>query len=376
MPVYLVMLLLAGRSAAACVSPSVEQKIKLPGRPFAAEPSADNCYLYASIVTGDGGGAVTVLNNTTGTFAVARTINVARQGSRGLALSHTGTLLAVAAENSVVLLDVAKLNTADQAPGLFVLPESSRDAIYTQFSKDDALLFVSEERNSSIAVINVAAAVHDGGGKAVIGRIPVGEDPVGLALSADGNRLFATSQIVGSSKDCQPEQGSGQKHATGALFAIDVAKAAVDPRHAVSSVMRAGCNPVRVVASSDGRTLWVSERGDDRVMGLDPATFVAGAAPATATLITVGKSPVGLAVRPDGEQLWVADSDRFDSAQGSLVLITPANPAQARVASTLTVGAFPRDLRFLSDGRTLIAALFREGALLVHPTEDAPGARP
>lgn len=259
-----------------------------------------------------------------------------------------------------------------------VLPEGERGAIYTQFSRDDALLFVSEERNMSLAVIDAAAA-RKGSGRGsgsgsltVIGRIPVGQAPVGLALSPDGTRLFSTSEIAGSSGECKAEQGGGRPHAPGGLFAIDVAKAATDPRHAVLGAVRAGCNPVRVVISADGRTLWVSQRGDGRVMALDPAALTLGATPAKSTSIAVGRSPVGLALRPDGAQLWIANSDRFGSGGAGLALIAPAGPAGARVVATMKMGGFPRDLRFLPDGRTLVVALYGEGAVLLHRTDDAP----
>lgn len=368
-------LLLAGRAGAACPSPSADQIVGVPGHPFAAEPSADNCHLFASLSSGQAG-AVAVLANEGGTFRLVRTVKLARGAGGGLALSHDGALLAVTTGESVVLLDAARLATADQDPAVALLPEGSREAVYAQFSKDDALLFISEERNASIAVIDVAAARQGKGDKAVAGRIPVGNAPVGLALSPDGSRLFSTSQSLGSASECKPEQDGGRMHAKGALFAIDIAKAATDPRHAVAGVARIGCNPVRVVASADGRSLWISERGDGHVLGLDPASLSPGAPQGRVASIAVGPSPVGLAIRPDGAQLWVANSDRFASAAGSLALITPANPAEARLSGTVKAGAFPRDLRFLPDGRTMVAALFGEDAVMVHPTGDAAGSQP
>lgn len=362
-------LLVAERAEAACPSPATDQTIRLPGRPFAAEPSADGCHLYVSLDR-SGRGAVTVLDNVGGTFRIARTVDIAPRPARGLALSHSGALLAVAAEGSVVLLDIVKLGTPDQVAQLATLPTANHGAIYTLFSKDDALLFVSEERNGSIAVVNAAALMQGGGERAVIGRIPVGEAPVGLALSADGGHLYSTSEIVGASSECRPEQDRGRNHAKGALFSIDIAKAATDPRHAVSGVMKAGCNPVRVVVSADGHSLWVSERGDGRIMGLDPTVAFAGAKRASTTVIAVGQAPVGLAIRPDGTQLWIGDSDRFGGAAGSLVLVSPAVPADAHVVSTSKVGDFPRDLRFLPDGKTLVVALFGDSAVLIHPTPE------
>jgi len=370
--VIAVPLLLAGRARAICPSPATDQIIKLPGHPFAAEPSTDNCQIYVSIADWHDGGAVTVLANENGTFRIMRTSKITRRAVGGLALSHNGAFLAVAAEDAIVLMEVAKLNKQDQDPIIALLPDVDRGPIYAQFSKEDTLLFVSEERNRSIAVIDVLAAVQGLGSKAVVGRIPVGEAPVGLALSPDGTQLFSTSEIVGTSSVCRPEKNGGQMHAKGALFSIKVEKAATDPRHAVTWVMPAGCNPVRVVVSMDGRSLWVSERGDGHVMGLDPSILTSGVGSGQTTVISVGHSPIGLAIRPDGKQLWVSNSSRFSSAGGSLTVLMPANPAEAKISATLKVGAFPRDLRFMPDGKTLVVAMFGEESIMLHPTNSQP----
>lgn len=351
-----------------CPSPATDQTIKLPARPFAAEPSRDNCHLFISLMRRDGG-AVAVVANEQGNFRITRTVEV--KGGGGLSLAHDGSLLAVAAGDSIVLLDVARLETPDQDPVVATLPDGGHGAIYAQFSRDDARLFISEERNASIAVIDVAAARGGNGDKAIVARIGVGVAPVGLALSPDGATLFSTSQAKGSSDECRPEQEGGRPHAQGVVTAIDVARAVQDPQHAVRGEVRAGCNPVRVVMSADGRDLWISQRGQASVMGIDVASVISSTVSHNAVSVPVGRSPVGLAARPDGAQLWVANSDRFSTTSGSLTVIAPARPSDAKASGSLAVGAFPRDLRFMPDGRTLVVALFGDGAVLLHPTGDA-----
>jgi len=361
-------LLLSAHVQAACPSPSADQTVALPGHPFAAEPSPDNCHLFVSLFSGYDKGALAVLSNVGGTFRITRIVKLPRGSGGGLTLTHNATLLALAAEDAVILFNVAKLDTPDQQPLVALIPDGGRGAIYTQFSKDDALLFASEERNASLAVIDVRSALQGRGDQALVNRIPVGVAPVGLALSADGRYLFSTSQIVGTSEDCKPEQDIERRHGKGAVLSIEVAKARNEPSRAVVGLVQAGCNPVRVVTSSDGHFLWVSQRGDGRVMGFDPALLAPGAAASHAISIDVGLSPVGLALRPDGAQLWVANSDRFGASGSSLALVEPANPMHARLTGTWKVGRFPRDLRFLPDGRTLVIALFGDNAVMLHPT--------
>jgi DNA-binding beta-propeller fold protein YncE len=364
---FLVALMSSPAAQAACPSPSSDQTIQVPGHPFAAESSPDNCHLFVSLMPRSGKGSLAVLDNQGGVFHVARVITMPRGSGGGLTLDHKGDVLAVAAEDAVVFFDVAKLTSPEQDAVTGVIPESENGVIYTQFSADDALLFVSEERNASLGVIDVSAALKGAGGKALTGRIPVGRAPVGLALSADGSHLFSTSEVASASQDCKGEQDGAPRHGKGAVYAIDIAKAASEPRKAVTSMILAGCNPVRVVASPDGHALWVSQRGDGRLMGFD-ASLLARGTPGRALTIEIGNSPVGLALRPDGKQLWVADSDRFGREGGSLALVEMVSPTEIKIAQSVKVGKFPRDLRFLPDGKTLVVALFGDDAVLLHLT--------
>lgn len=219
---FMAALTLPALAHAACPSPTADQTIVVPGRPFAAEPSSDNCHLFVSLMPQSGKGALAVLDNEGGTFHVARVIKMPRGTGGGLTLTHKATVLAVAAEDAIALFDVAKLTTPDQDALLAMIPDADSGSIYTQFSRDDALLFISEERSGSLAVIDVAAAIQGQGGKAMKGHIPVGRAPVGLALSVDGSRLFSTSEVASVSEDCRPEQDGGRRHGKGAVFALSL----------------------------------------------------------------------------------------------------------------------------------------------------------
>jgi hypothetical protein len=193
---FLLALMSAPAVKAACPSPSSDQTIQVPGHPFTAEPSPDNCHLFVSLMPKNGKRALAVLDNQSGIFRLARVIKMPRGSGGGLTLDHEGTVLAVAAEDAVVFFDVPKLTTPDQDAVTGIIPKSGNGVIYTQFSRDDALLFLSEEPNASLGVIDVSAALQGAGGKALTGRIPVGRALVGLTLSADGSHLFSTSEVA------------------------------------------------------------------------------------------------------------------------------------------------------------------------------------
>jgi DNA-binding beta-propeller fold protein YncE len=197
--------------------------------------------------------------------------------------------------------------------------------------------------------------------------------PVGLALSADGARLYLTSQVappmLGWTSNCPSEQGAGAMHPEGLLAVVDVARAATAPAQAAVAYAPAGCNPVRLDLTPDGRSVWVTARGSGEALRFDLAAL-GPHGEGRPLRVKVGTSPVGVAVRPDGAQVWVADSDRFSAGRASLALVAPAQGDSPRLAGTLKVGAFPRDLVFLPDGRTLVAALYGAQAVLLHPTSD------
>jgi len=351
----------AGAAQAKCSYTGGAATIAVPGKPFAAEATADGCWLFAALmeVTPGGGGGVAVLKNEGGAFRLARVVPV-RGEPGGLTLTHDGRTLIVAAWTSVERLDVAKLKTPAADPTLEAIAvEAGANAVYVATSLDDRLLFISQEGLARIDVVRLAK-----GESRRLGAIATGRAPVGLALSADGTRLYATSQVApdaaGFPKRCKPPT-PGPDRSLGALAVIDVARAAHDPEGSILALVAAGCSPVRVALSSDGGAAWVTARGDNALL-----KFATGKIADPPKAITVGPAPVGVAARPDGGQVWVSNSDRFSAAGvGSLSII----PVAGGAGRTAPSGKFPRDMRFLPDGRTLLVAQFDSLALQLVPTD-------
>ncbi len=356
--------------SAPCAYTAGAVTVGVPGRPFMAEASADGCWLFVSMgavpSTGIGTGGVAVLQNLGGRFRLAQVV-ATKDFPGGLALSHDGKTLAVATEASVAIYDVARLEAGDVNARTATLPLGG-GAIYLALSKDDQLLFVSEERKDRLAVLNFAKA-RATGEEVEIGEIEMGRAPVGLVLSADGSRLYATSETVSPNvfpPDCEPETGVHGQHPSGVLSVIDVAVAMKNPSKAVVAVRKAGCNPVRVALSPDQATVWVTARGDSRLDGYLAVGLKGASTAAPEISVKVGPAPIGIAVRPDGAQIWVADSNRFGHNQpGSLSEVSPSG----RLVRSIPTGVFPRDLRFLPDGKTLVVAQFESRAVQFVPTD-------
>src|SRR5580658_10501651 len=85
-------------------SPSVT--IALPGNPFAVKPSADGCWVFASV--GGAKGGIAVLKRQNGHIEMSRVVSVS-PAPAGIVLTHDGKLLIAAANTSAVVLDVERM---------------------------------------------------------------------------------------------------------------------------------------------------------------------------------------------------------------------------------------------------------------------------
>jgi hypothetical protein len=101
---------------APAASPSVT--IALPSNPFAAKPSADGCWVFVSVAGANGG--IAVLKRQEGHIEMQRVVRIT-PAPAGIVLTHDGQLLVAAANNSAVILDVARMTAGAENPilGMF-----------------------------------------------------------------------------------------------------------------------------------------------------------------------------------------------------------------------------------------------------------------
>jgi len=363
----------------ACLYRAGAATIALPGSPFAAEPSADGCWLYVSLSRGQSGagGAVAVLQNDNGAFVVRRTLAVDGDPA-GLRLTHDGKLLLLADGDGIAAFDAAALQRGAKNPEAGRITVGA-GTIYIVISKDDRTAFASEEGAARVAVIDLERGRNgEFGSSAVLGRIPTGLRPVGLALSSKGDKLFATSErapdSLGLTAHCPAEgkRGGGRMVPEGLLSVIDVDRARSNPRSATLASWLAGCSPVRVVVQADDSVAWISARNEDAVYRFDLSALDGADRRALRRRFDVGPAPVGLALAPDGDALWVANSNRFASAEpGTVERMALLDDARG----VLPTGRFPRDLVFLPDGSSLVVAVFGSSQLQFVPTASREGMR-
>ncbi|MHC4353139.1 MAG: YncE family protein [Planctomycetota bacterium] len=136
---------------------------------------------------------------------------------------------------------------------------------------DGKVLYIAETGANQVAVFDVAL------GK-VTKVIPVGENPVGLDISADGGRLYVTSAV--------PD---------GKVQIIDLRAGSV------TDGIATGHTPVAVVAAPDGKVLYVCNQFNSNigVVDLNSGKQV--------DAIAVAREPVAAALTSDGKFLFVAN---------------------------------------------------------------------
>jgi DNA-binding beta-propeller fold protein YncE len=333
-------------------TPDAIAKVRLPGHPFSAIPTANGCTIFVSLTPTMPGekAQVAVLARSAGRVSLVRTVAGADQ-LIGMALSPDERVLAAADDQGVTLFDTARLirGAAD-----IVLAKAadgpSSGAAYVAFSPNGRLLVVSDEQARAVTVYDFAAFSRGEPLKA-IGKVPVDYGPSGLAFSPDSRRLYVTVQVAAvPGTECQAESAKDHPHASGQLVVVDADRAAVNPAAAVLAAVQSGCNPVRVAVSPGGDRAYVTMRGSNAVGVFDTTRLVGDGSRAATGLFKVGESPVG--VIATDKLVFATNSDRFgDGRSASISVMDLANPTHA---ITIPSAGFPRELKLTADLKTLL----------------------
>jgi DNA-binding beta-propeller fold protein YncE len=298
--------------------------------------------------------AVEVLSNRSPAPVADRQVSVPGT-PQGEQLTSDGRYLLVADGSGAVVIDVARAE--DGAAGAVLGTLSSpvgQGAVEVAVSPDDRFAFVTLELSHSLAVFDLHKGLASGFGPAdFVGTVPLGTAPVGLAVSPDGRWIYATSE---SGKGAATAQAAGQP--AGTVTVIGLRQAEIRPSDAVAGTVPAGCGPVRVVTSADGKVVWVTARGSDAVLAFSAAALRTDPGHALLARVQVGEAPVGLALSGDGQRLVVANSDRF-SAKGAtanlaVVNVRAALAGRPALLGLIPAGAFPREMTVIPRTDTLL----------------------
>ncbi len=330
--------------------------VHLGGNPFGIATTSDGRWSFVDEL----GGRVAVFSDGGFTPRAVGTIGV--PGSAlGNSLTRNGSYLLVAdGGDGATVVSVARVMADAKHAVLGTLRQpggggaSGGGAIEVTSSPDGRYAFVSIEYGDRVAVYNLQAALTDRfRSSGYVGSVPLGRAVVGMAVSPDGRWLYATSELAAGA----PPQG-----VDGTLSVISLPEAERHPARAVVANVAARCSPVRVVASPDGRTVWVTARESDQLLAFSASELRSDPAHALLTAVRVGEAPVGLALVAGGREIVVADSNRF-AAPGANAGLTVVDAAAAlahrpAVLGTIVAGSFPREMALEPSGRTLLVSNF------------------
>ncbi|HEY6278389.1 MAG TPA: hypothetical protein VIX86_18910 [Streptosporangiaceae bacterium] len=336
--------------------------VQVPGNPFGVVITGDGHWAFVAL-----GGSVGVFRLGTAAPALVRQIAVPGR-ALGETLTSDGRYLLVA--DGAGGADVISLSRAEQGAARAVIGvlgpgQPAGGAIEVAASPDGRFVFVTLETQDRAAVFSLARALATGFGPGdLVGYIPLGVAPVGMAVSPDGRWLYATSELT---RGGQPGVSPGRPGGLGTLSVIDLSRAETQPAASVVATVAAGCSPVRVVTSADGSQVWVTARGSDDLLCFSATLLRTRPSRALAARVRVGEAPVGLALVRNGSRVVVADSNRFGAAgatSGLAVVSVPAALAgRPALLGLVPAGQFPREMAVAPDGRTLLAGNFGSGQL-------------
>jgi DNA-binding beta-propeller fold protein YncE len=383
---------LGGRPSMAQLQ-SGEQQITMPGAPFAVRTTPNGRWAFVSVSqtatasTVAGSNGVAVLERAADTYRFVGFVPLDAVFPSGLALNRDGTLLLVAVNTGVAFIDVQRAVTG--APGAVIgveplglpPPAGAPGTIEVVFSADERFIFAANENYGTVSVIDRNAAFQSAfANSAVVGQIPVGLDPVGLAVSKDGAHLYVTNELArpGSAgynpSACQIQTGPGTTRLApeGTILVVDIGIAEVTPSSSVVSRVLAGCTPVRIVLMAAGNgqdgdeVAWVTARGENQLEAFSTALLLSDPAGARLASTPVGTAPVGLQPFADGKLIAVANSNRFSAGMPGSVSIVVTKQALANepaTPKTFGVGVFPREWALSPDGRKLFLTEFGSSVL-------------
>ncbi|MDQ6726891.1 MAG: YncE family protein [Actinomycetota bacterium] len=338
--------------------------VTVSGSPFDVVTTADGAWSFVSLATSIG-----VFSRDSLVPRLVGQVPMAGQ-PLGEILTTDGRYLVVADQSGVDVIDVAAAKRGDPDPVAGVLRPpggaTSGGAIEVALSRDDRYAFVTRENDDDLAVFDLTRARLDGyRSSAFVGSVSLGTSPVGIALSRDGHWLYATSQ-AGAPPGASPA-GPSLGPEQGTLSVVKVATAVSDPANAVLTSVAAGCNPVRVISSTDGKTLWVTARASNALLGFSSTELRTDPRHALVARVPVGQAPVGVALVRHDTRLIVANPNRFSDpgSSGNLSVIDAGAALGGRpsVLGVVPSGTFPREFALGPDGRVLLVTNYASNEL-------------
>ena len=377
-------------ATAQAISPTLQQ-LSLPGSPFAVTSTPDGRYAFASLSGATSG--IAIIKQDRSSASLVRVLPTGG-GAWGLSVTRDGRYLLDTVQppsssgtpEGVQIIDIRKAIAGQQGAILGTVPTGAGSGpIEVALSNDGRYVFATNEDNETVSVIDFRRALASGGGPtSLIGNIPVEQLPVGIAFSPDGRYAYVSNEAANPTDPgydpaaCNTPTGIGTGTTpgpAGTLTVVDLRKAERNPAQSVLASVYAGCSPVRVVLSEDGRVAWVTARAENDVLAFSTSRLLSDPSHARLSTTPVGVAPVGIQLFDHERLIAVADSNRFTTGQAGSVSILDYRRALHGAGASATVGTFgsgdfPRQWGLSDNGRFLYLTEFSSNILGIFPVAD------
>ncbi len=285
-------------------------------------------------------------------------------GPSGLALSPDGRVLLAAVDDGVAVLDAARAAGGDPSAVLGTVSTGSGGGTTHIAIAGRRYVFTADESAGRVTVLALPGLEAGDFGPAVqVATVDVDMAPSGLDVSPDGRYVYVVSQVQRPVLSLGPSDFLyglvtyvGVPRRSGILSVIDVKRMELDPTSAVVARVAAGCGPVRVAASPDGKLVWVAARRSNQLLVFRTDQLLANRAARPVATIPVDAAPEGLRLVRGGRQALVASSDRSRDA-GAAQTVDVVDTAAALVGRpalrmAVAVGGLPHEIDLSPDQRT------------------------
>ena len=338
-------------AGAAALSRVRSADVSVGSQPFGVVTTAGGHFSFVTLAN-----AVAVLSNGSSLAPTLDHVLSAPGATGSEQLTSDGKYLLVAANSGAIVFSVADAEQGGSAlVGTLTSPFGS-GAVEVAVSPDDKFVFVTLENSANLVVFNLQSALANGfAASAVVGKIPLHYAPVGLAISPDHRWLYATSRAR-----VQTTAAS-----EGTLTVIDLNRAETAPSSAVVSTATAGCSPVRVIASPDGRYVWVTSRDSNMLLGFSAPALRTDPAHALVVRVSVGPAPIGLALVNGGSRILVANSNLYGqhgvSTSISVISTSAALSRHPALLGQISTGLLAREFGLAPDGKIALVTNSNSG---------------
>jgi DNA-binding beta-propeller fold protein YncE len=339
-------------------------RVAVPGLPFAAV-SVGRRWAFASLTT-SGVPRVAVLKQAADGLRFVRTVALPGLLSAfGLAVTPDGRLLIIATAGGTVVMRVSALESGASGARVGVLSDSGSGQSEVAVSPAGKYVFVSDETTGAVSIFDLARALQRGFSArgVALGLVSLAPGAVGVALSPNGRRLYATTF------------GGYGPH--GLLWTLNATAAERHPASGdIVAKANAGCQPVRVQVAPNGSEVWVTALQSNALLAYNAGTLERQPRKALQAVVPVGSEPVGLALANDGQIALVANSNRglvpgtgSNAPQRISVINTQAaldhRPA---LIGSVPAGRFPRDITYNPATKMVLSANYNSSSIQEFPT--------